>query len=458
MSLLPPYTVGTVSIASNGTVVVGSSMLWTDIVAREGDFIRDPATGYISQILGVTDNTHLTVPAWKGAAIVNGNYEIYPYSPLRFENGTAMADVAELLSIINGSTIIYPVTGSVPDPSLGEDGNLAIKVNAAPWQLWLKSGGIWVLQGSPAGINNRGAWSSATAFSVNDVTSDVGSAYLCIAPNTNQRPPNVTYWSLIGAKGDTGATGTAATISVGTTSTGAAAVTNSGSSSAAVFNFTVPQGPQGVKGDQGIQGSTGPAPIITGTSTSVVSVSGSPLKSFTTQAGIAWTTGERLRAINAGGDRILTGVISSYSGTSLTLNVDTVQGVGSDNSWTITITGEQGSQGPIGVAGPTGLTGAIGPQGNTGAASTVPGPQGATGQGFSWNASGTLAQRAGFDAQVTGYAFLETDVSPFVLWVKRSNTTADWAGPVPIGANVPVGDLGLTTGSVLQSFDYGVAA
>lgn len=78
-----------------------------------------------------------------------------------------------------------------------------------------------------------------------------------------------------GPKGDTGPagpTGAAATIAVGTTTTGAAgtnaSVTNSGTSSAGVFNFTIPQGaqgiqgpigPQGTKGDTGPQGIQGPA-------------------------------------------------------------------------------------------------------------------------------------------------------------------------------------------------------
>lgn len=52
-----------------------------------------------------------------------------------------------------------------------------------------------------------------------------------------------------GATGATGATGTAATVSVGTVTTGApgssAVVTNVGTSSAAVFNFTIPAGQNG---------------------------------------------------------------------------------------------------------------------------------------------------------------------------------------------------------------------
>lgn len=58
-----------------------------------------------------------------------------------------------------------------------------------------------------------------------------------------------------GLAGADGAAGTAATIAVGTTTTGApgssASVVNSGTDSAAVFDFTVPQGPTGATGPAG---------------------------------------------------------------------------------------------------------------------------------------------------------------------------------------------------------------
>lgn len=61
-----------------------------------------------------------------------------------------------------------------------------------------------------------------------------------------------------GEQGEQGNPGQAATISVGTTTTGApgtdAQVTNSGTSSAAVLDFTIPQGAKGDKGDQGEPG------------------------------------------------------------------------------------------------------------------------------------------------------------------------------------------------------------
>ena len=79
----------------------------------------------------------------------------------------------------------------------------------------------------------------------------------------------------VGPKGDTGDTGptgpagSAATITVGTTTTGApgtnASVTNSGTSSAAVFNFTIPRGNTGATGPQGPDGDA--ATIAVGTVT-----------------------------------------------------------------------------------------------------------------------------------------------------------------------------------------------
>ena len=64
-----------------------------------------------------------------------------------------------------------------------------------------------------------------------------------------------------GATGSTGATGTAASISVGTVTTGAAGsfviVTNTGTTAAAVFAFTIPKGDKGDTGATGATGSTG---------------------------------------------------------------------------------------------------------------------------------------------------------------------------------------------------------
>jgi hypothetical protein len=234
-----------------------------------------------------------------------------------------------------------------------------------------------------------------------------------------------------------------------------------GSGTAASWTISVAgeKGLQGIQGIQGIQGNTGPAPTISGTSsTSVAAGIGS--KSFVTQSGIAWSVGQRLRAVSADAAITLIGTVTSYSGTSLTINVDDAYGAGSAASWSISIAGEKGVQGPVGPVGATGSQGVQGVQGEQGIQGIqgVQGVQGEQGVGIGPDATGTLDQRDAYDGQAQGFKFLETDVSPFRLWIKASNTTADWAGPSYIGGTAPVGDLGSVADSILETFDYGVAA
>lgn len=66
----------------------------------------------------------------------------------------------------------------------------------------------------------------------------------------------------VGATGKTGATGAAATLRIGSVTTGApgtnAQVTNSGDNHNAVLNLTIPRGATGARGPQGVQGPVGP--------------------------------------------------------------------------------------------------------------------------------------------------------------------------------------------------------
>lgn len=72
---------------------------------------------------------------------------------------------------------------------------------------------------------------------------------------------NLTAPATDGEGGSSGEAGTAATIEVGTVTTGeagsSASVTNSGTTSAAVFDFVIPKGDKGEKGDVGPQGPQG---------------------------------------------------------------------------------------------------------------------------------------------------------------------------------------------------------
>jgi len=136
-------------------------------------------------------------------------------------------------------------------------------------------------QGSP--VTFRGAWTIGSTYAIGDTVSESGNSYIAIAGSTAEDPAtdvgsgtSGTYWALLAKKGDdgdvgatgpagavgpqgsqgpagatgaTGAQGSAATVAVGSVTTGAAgssaSVTNSGTSSAATFNFTIPQGATG---------------------------------------------------------------------------------------------------------------------------------------------------------------------------------------------------------------------
>jgi collagen triple helix repeat protein len=136
-------------------------------------------------------------------------------------------------------------------------------------------------QGSP--VTFRGAWNIGSTYAIGDTVSESGNSYIAIAAGTAEDPAtdvgsgtSGTYWALLAKKGDTGdvgatgpagavgpqglqgpagaigaagAQGSAATVAIGSVTTGAAgssaSVANSGTSSAATFNFTIPQGAAG---------------------------------------------------------------------------------------------------------------------------------------------------------------------------------------------------------------------
>lgn len=118
------------------------------------------------------------------------------------------------------------------------------------------------------GVNIKGSVANAAAL---PGEGQPGDAYVLLDTGTlavwdeGQQKFVDTGAQIKGPKGDTGAQGdpgTAATVQVGTVSTGEAgsqaSVTNAGNENAAVFNFTIPRGAQGVAGPGVSVGSTAP--------------------------------------------------------------------------------------------------------------------------------------------------------------------------------------------------------
>lgn len=196
-----------------------------------------------------------------------------------------------------------------------------------------------------------------------------------------------------GGGGEPGQDGAAATITIGTTTTGApgssASVTNSGTSSAAVFDFTVPRGATGATGAQGSQGPQGPQGPqgVAGGSMAWRGLWDEMVEYYANDAVRYGSPASSFIAIATS-----TGAIPSSS----PLSWEIISEAGA--------TGSEGAQGPQGDTGPQGPQGFQGYSGAQGPA----GPQGDTGpQGPAGNDGGTLAFKGAWSA-FTNYSTLDS--------------------------------------------------
>lgn len=215
-----------------------------------------------------------------------------------------------------------------------------------------------------------------------------------------------------GATGPQGAPGEAATVEIGSVTTGApgtsAEVTNSGTAKAAVLNFTIPQGPQGAKGDtgpRGPQGETGEGFVVKGYFATLSALqSGVPSPS----AGDAYGVG----SAEPYDIYIWDGVNSAWvdngplqgaqgpqgaPGSAATIEIGTVTTAPAGSDAAVTNSGTSSAavlnftipQGAPGPQGPAGVDGSPGPAGADGAPG-APGPQGEPGANATINGVTTL--------------------------------------------------------------------
>jgi hypothetical protein len=131
-----------------------------------------------------------------------------------------------------------------------------------------------------------------------------------------------------------------------------------------------------------------------GTSTTSRTIASSGSFTFTTQSGLGYLPGARVRVTDSSNvANWIEGPVSSYSGSSLVMTADSSSGSGTIASWNINLAGQPGATGPQGA---TGAAGSAGPQGPTGPAGgvtsvglTLPAEFNVTGSPVT--ASGTLA-------------------------------------------------------------------
>ena len=153
-----------------------------------------------------------------------------------------------------------PITASIAQPSVIAGSTIT---GDQPKVTRMEVPGI---KGADGDITWQGEWSTATTYTQNEAVQYNGSAYVALQGNSEIIPTSDTaVWSVMTSKGDIGATGadgSAGTLAVGTVTTGSAggsvSVLNTGTSTAAVLNFTIPKGVAGNSGATGAIGNTGP--------------------------------------------------------------------------------------------------------------------------------------------------------------------------------------------------------
>jgi hypothetical protein len=112
------------------------------------------------------------------------------------------------------------------------------------------------------------------------------------------------------------------------------------------------QGTPQIGGYGGAAGAVGAG--YTATSTTSLAI-GTGSKTFTTQAGMAYSVGARVRASSAANTaNYMEGLVTAYSGVTLTVNVDVVGGSGTLTDWNINLAGNRGATGVTGDTGPAG--------------------------------------------------------------------------------------------------------
>jgi hypothetical protein len=182
-------------------------------------------------------------------------------------------------------------------------------------------------------------------FNITGMTTATGYRKLTVTPIVGGVFADTRLLSVQFARaGDKGLTATANVGTVSTLAPGAdATVVNAGTANDAVFNFGIPQGPQGIQGIQGLKGDTGAT--YKGTSTTSVPVAAGAV-TMTTQAGLAYLPGARVRASStATPSTYLEGIISVYNVATgaLTFTADKAVGTGTLASWNINLAGDPGS-------------------------------------------------------------------------------------------------------------------
>ena len=184
------YSTGSASFTNGNATATFSGTLMTTI-AEEGDQLL--SGGVVGLVKTVTDDTHLELAqGWAGSTVSGASYVLLKTSWLRYEPALTQKKVRELLAYFDANGVFYFVSGTVPDPQLGDDGQWALKVNDGAWKLWYKIDGTWELMGAPVGVTLADplAFHPATTYPANYITTYFGTAYRSKRVTVGDVPPS----------------------------------------------------------------------------------------------------------------------------------------------------------------------------------------------------------------------------------------------------------------------------
>lgn len=179
------------------------------------------------------------------------------------------ADADKLTVTKNGSTITF----SLDLGDIGGGDPVEFQASGTHIQWRVVGDPTWINLVALADISGTDGTNGTNGTDGREVEMQLGSGFLSYRYVGDVTWINIATQAAItgptGAAGTNGNDGAAATVSVGTVTTGAAGssvtFTNVGTSSAAVFDVTIPRGDTGATGGVGPAGSTGPAGSINGT-------------------------------------------------------------------------------------------------------------------------------------------------------------------------------------------------
>jgi hypothetical protein len=109
--------------------------------------------------------------------------------------------------VVNGQSIADAVASAASSASAALASELAAASSESNAAISAASAAANALLVEDAKLIWRGQWDSLTAYEVNDAVVNNGTSYIAILDNTNQEPPNASFWDILALRGTDGASG-----------------------------------------------------------------------------------------------------------------------------------------------------------------------------------------------------------------------------------------------------------